>query len=130
MKSTIFNEFLGFAMEQEGLDFTKYFVNNYIKRLKSHQWMINFSKDSDLKDQEVRIDVTNQLVIGFGAKKLNDKMNYISPDEIEKAWLAIKCSRLDEPRGLMFWNLDIEPDETNDHHNMSSRFNKILQTRR
>ena len=117
-------------MDQEGLEFTEYFVNNYIKRIKSHPWMIKFSKDSDLPDQEVKIDVANQLIIGFGAKKLNDKMNYISPDEIEKAWLAIKCSGLDEPRGLMFWNLGLEPDETKDHHNMSSRFNKILQTRR
>ena len=129
MKSTIFNEFLGFAMQQEGLDFTEYLVNNYIKGLKSHQWMVKFSKDSDLPDQEVKIDVTNQLVIGFGAKKLNDKMNYISPDEIEKAWLAIKSSGLDEPRGLMFWNLGLEPDETKDHHNMSPRFHKILQKR-
>ena len=117
-------------MESEGLDFSEYFVNTYLKRIQSGHWIINFSNDSDLPDQEVKLDVTSQLVIGFGATKLNNKMNYISPDEIEKAWAAIEKSGFVEPRGLMFWNLSLEPDDIQDDHNMSSRFNKILHTRK
>lgn len=56
-------------------------------------------------------------------------MTYISPGEIEKAWHEIKLCQLKPPRGLMFWNLDLEPDDIKDPHNMASRFNKLLNTR-
>ena len=116
-------------MQEKGLDFTEYFVNIYLKGLQSIPWRIQFSKASELPDQEVKFSVINQLVIGFGAKKLNDKMNYISPDEIENAWKAIESSGLVALRGLMFWNISLEPDDIEDPRNMASRFNEILHVR-
>ena len=56
-------------------------------------------------------------------------MTYISPDEIDVAWKEIKNSNLKPPRGLMFWNINLEPDDINDPRNMATRFNKILKTR-
>ena len=111
------------------MNFSEYFVNRYLKPLESNPWIVNFSQNSELPDQEVKLDVRNQLVIGFGAKKLNNKMNYISTDDIEEAWNGIEKSGLVAPRGLMFWNLGLEPDDIEDPHNMSSRFNKFLHTR-
>ena len=73
-------------MVEEGLNFSEYFVNTYLKGLELNPWIVNFSQDSELPDQEVKLDVRNQLVIGFGAKKLNSKMNYISTDDIEETW--------------------------------------------
>ena len=116
-------------MAEEGLNFSEYFVNTYLKGLESKPWVVNFSQDSELPDQEVKLDVRTQLVIGFGAKKLNSKMNYISTDDIESAWHEIERSGLVAPKGLMFWNLGLEPDDIEDLHNMSSRFNMFLHTR-
>jgi hypothetical protein len=111
------------------MSFSDYFVSVYLKALQCDKWIVQFSADSELPDQEVKFSVMNQLVIGFGATKLNDKMTYISPDEIEEAWKKIQSSQLEAPRGLMFWELKLEPDDINDPRNMASRFNKILHTR-
>ena len=111
------------------MNFSDYFVNVYLKALQLDKWIVQFSADSELPDQEVKFSVMYQLVIGFGATKLNDKMTYISPDEIEEAWNKIDSSQLQAPRGLMFWELKLEPDDINDPRNMASRFNKILHTR-
>lgn len=119
----------GYSLEELHLTFSEYIVNVYLKSLHSNPWIVRFSNDSELSDQQVKFSISDQLVLGFGAKKLNDKMTYISPDEIEKAWNEIKVCGLKPPRGLMFWNLDLEPDDVDDPHNMASRFNKILNTR-
>ena len=111
------------------MKFSDYFVNVYLKALQFDKWTVKFSADSELPDQEVKLSVISQLVIGFGATKLNDKMTYISPDEIEEAWTKITSSQLEQPRGLMFWELKLEPGDINDPRNMASRFNKILHTR-
>ena len=49
--------------------------------------------------------------------------------EIENAWKAIESSGLVAPRGLMFWNLSLDPDDIEDPRNMASRFNEILHVR-
>ena len=116
-------------MEAQHLNFSDYLVNVYMNRLQRHPWVVKFSADSDIPDQEVKFSIESQLVIGFGATKLNNKMNYISPDEIQEAWNNLKSKGMTPPRGLMFWNIDIEPDEIEDPRNMASAFNKFLHTR-
>ena len=116
-------------MEAQHLNFSDYFVSVYIKNLHSHPWVVKFATDSDIPDQEVNFSIESQLVIGFGATKLNDKMSYISPDVIKVAWNKLISEGMPRPRGLMFWNIDIEPDEIEDPTNMASAFNKFLHTR-
>ena len=123
------DHFEGYAMEELGVSFSEYIVNVYLHHLHTTPWIVQFSKDSEIPDQEVKFSISDQLVFGFGAKKLNEKMNYISPDEIERAWNDIQINQLKQPRGLMFWNLALEPDNVDDPHNMASRFNNILNTR-
>ena len=116
-------------MEAQHLSFSDYLVNVYMNSLQSHPWVVRFSADSDIPDQEVKFSIESQLVIGFGATKLNNKMSYISPEEIKEAWNELISRGMPRPRGLMFWNIDIEPDETEDPRNMATEFNKFLHTR-
>ena len=116
-------------MVTQHLNFSDYLVNVYMKNLHNHPWMVRFSTDSDIPDQEVSFSIESQLVIGFGATKLNNKMSYISHDEIKAAWNKLISNGMPRPRGLMFWNIDIEPDKIEDPRNMASAFNKFLHTR-
>ena len=129
MNSDLAYNYLAYAVDCEGMCFSDYLLNVYLKNISSDSWKVNFSQNSTLIDQIVKVSVAKQLVIGLAAKKLNDKTLYLDPKEVQSAWEELQAVGMDTPRGLMFWNLILEPDNVTDPSNMAYGFNQILHVR-
>ena len=120
---------LGYALDVQNMTFADYFVNVYLQNISQNSWEVNFSENSSLPDQIINLSIAEKLVVGFAVTKLNKKVTYISPEQIAEAWNVLESSGMATPRGLMFWNMKLEPDDTNDPSNMANAFNEILHTR-
>ncbi|XP_075261125.1 uncharacterized protein LOC142352855 [Convolutriloba macropyga] len=119
----------GYALDVQNMTFADYFVNVYLQNISQNSWEVNFSENSSLPDQIINLSIAEKLVVGFAVTKLNKKVTYISPEQIAEAWNVLESSGMATPRGLMFWNMKLEPDDTNDPSNMANAFNEILHTR-
>jgi len=94
-------------------------------------WVVDFEAVPALSLPSQSVVITpDQLVVGFSFGSSDGKSLFIEPTSVAAAWRALPQAM--HPRGVMFWNMDIDGGFANGTtHNVSlaAGFNAFLKTR-
>jgi hypothetical protein len=114
----------------QGIQPGKY-LEQYVERLlvNDFKFFVDFADDSlvDLSGVNVTVPLS-KLVFGLAngwVDTNNDKNLFISPEQVQTAWGALKEKDL-LPRGFMFWTID---EEGRNGVNLAQGLNKVLHIR-
>ena len=113
------------------------YLTSWVRALQ-RGWTVDFGRDPAVQwpSSTVRVNAT-QLVVGFsrGSLKLpHEKSLFIPPAEVRRAWTMLLPE--ERPRGVMFWNMEIDggpcwyPNGTSVNTSFARQFNAFLHTRK